>query len=267
MNKSSLLIILQVCLLCLVWLTTSQAQERNPSLDDTITLRLGPFLANLDATAKVRGQDISIDENIDTSDLDFSVYGLWRITSKWRIEAGYTGINKSTNDSLESALSLSGVSIPAGLSVETEFKTRVLRLALGYAFMRGDKYEFGADLGVNLTSLKETFQATIPGTGRLDADLLDIDEPLPTIGLFYNYAFTSKWYLASRAGLFALSIGDIEGTIFDVSAAIEYRPWKNVGFGASYIYTSADLEISGQGAATDIEYDYNGPILYVVVGF
>lgn len=267
MNKSFLLL-LQVCFLCLVWTSaTIHAQERNPALDETVTLRLGPFLANLNTTVKVRGQEFSIDENIDASDLDFSVYGLWRITPKWRLEAGYTGVNKSTNDSLDSALSFNGISIPAGTSVDSEFTSRVLRLALGYAFLRGDKYEFGADLGVNLTSLKETVQATIPGTGGLDTDLLDVDEPLPTIGLFYNYAFTSKWYLTSRAGLFALSIGDVEGTIFDVSAAIEYRPWKHVGFGASYIYTAADLEISDEGAATDIEYDYNGPILYVVVGF
>ena len=52
------------------------AQTRNPALDESLTLRMGPFLANLDATVKVRGQDLKVDENIDTSDVDFSIYGL-----------------------------------------------------------------------------------------------------------------------------------------------------------------------------------------------
>lgn len=129
------------------------------------------------------------------------------------------------------------------------------------------KYEFGVDLGINITSVKESFRATIPGVGPVGLTTLDVTEPLPTVGLFYNYALSEKWYLTSRAGLFAFDIGDIDGTIYDIFGGIEFRPWEHVGFGAAYTYTSADLTITESGVKTNIEYDYNGPLLYIVVGF
>ena len=243
------------------------AQSRNPALDETVTLKLGPLWASLDATVKAFGQDLKVDENIDASDVDFSAYGLWRITPQWRLEASYSGIDKSAGDTLDSSVKLGPLTIPAGVSLAGSLETSVLRLAVGYAFLRSESYEFGVDLGINITSVKESFRATIPGVAPVGLTTLDVTEPLPTVGLFYNYAFSEKWYLTSRAGLFAFDIGDIDGTIFDVFGGIEYRPWEHVGFGAAYTYTSADLTITESGVKTDIEYDYNGPLLYVVVGF
>jgi len=243
------------------------AQSRNPSLDETVTLRLGPLWAGLEASVKAFGQDLTVDENIDVSDVDFSVYGLWRITPQWHLEAGYSGIDKSAGDTLDNSVTLGSITVPAGVSLAGSLETSVLRLAVGYAFLRSESYEFGVDLGINFTSVKESFRATIPGIAPVSLTTLDVTEPLPTVGLFYNYAFSEKLYLTSRAGLFAFDIGEIDGTIFDVFGGIEYRPWEHVGFGAAYTYTSADLTITDRNVKTDIEYDYYGPLLYVVVGF
>ena len=73
--------------------------------------------------------------------------------------------------------------------------------------------------------------------------------------------------MTSHFGAFAFEIGDVDGTIFDFFGGIEYRPWQNAGIGLAYIYTTADLTITDDGVEYDIEYDYNGPMLYLVVGF
>ncbi|MCK5516848.1 MAG: hypothetical protein KAI39_08240, partial [Desulfobulbaceae bacterium] len=239
----------------------------NPTLDETVTLRMGAFWANFDATVKAYGQDFNQDESIDAGDVDFSISGLWRITPRLRLEAGYTGISKESTESLDAATNVGSLTIPAGLSLNSKFETEVLRLSLGYAFMRSDSSEFGVDLGVNVTSIKESFRANIPGHSGINITTFDVSEPLPTIGLFFNYAFSSEWYFTSRFGAFAFDIGDIDGTIFDAFGGVEYRPWQNVGFGLAYMYNSADLTITDGGIKTDIEYDYNGPLLYLTVGF
>jgi len=257
-----------ICLLASQLLVmAATAQNRNPTLDETITLRLGPFLANFNATVKAFGQDIKVDENITTDDVNFAIYGLWRITPRLRLEAGYSGINTTTSEGLEESINVGSLTIPAGLSLEGEFETEVLRMALGYAFMRGDSSEFGIDLGVNYTTIRESLRVSIPGIPGSEINSLDVSEPLPTIGLFFNYAFTPELYMTSRFGAFSFDIGDIDGTIFDLFGGLEYRPWQHAGIGLAYLYNSADLTISDGGVKTDIEYDYHGPLLYLTVGF
>ena len=243
------------------------AQDRNPTLDETLTIRLGPFLANFNATVNAFGHDLKVDENLTTDDTNFAIFGLWRITPRWRLEAGYSGINTSTSEGLEESINIGSLTIPAGLSLDGEFETEVLRLAVGYAFMRGDSSEFGVDLGVNYTTIKESFRVSIPGSQGSEINSLDVSEPLPTIGLFFNYAFTPELYMTTRFGAFAFDIGDMDGTIFDLFGGLEYRPWQHAGIGLAYLYTSADLTITDSGVKTDIEYDYSGPLLYLTVGF
>ena len=108
------------------------AQDRNPTLDETLTIRLGPFLANFNATVKAFGHDLKIDENLTTDDVNFAVYSLWRITPRLRLEAGYSGINTTTSEGLEESINVGSLTIPAGLSLEGEFEIEVLRMALGY---------------------------------------------------------------------------------------------------------------------------------------
>ena len=242
-------------------------QTRNPALDETVTVRLGPFLANLDATVKAYGQELDIDEGVDTSNIDFAIYGLWRITPRIRLEAGYSGISKESTETLGADIDLGGLTIPAGLSLNGKLETEVLRAALGYAFYRGDHSEFGIDLGVNYTTLKQSFGAQLPGLPGLQVTSLDVSEPLPTIGLFFNYSFSRELYLTTRAGLFSFDIGDMDGTIFDCFGGLEYRPWQHVGLGLAYTLNAADLTIKGDIQETDVEYTYHGPLLYLVVGF
>jgi len=250
-----------------LFITAAMTQDRNPALDETITLRFGPLAASFDATVKAYGQDLKSDESLDAGDVDFSVTGLWRITDRWRMEAAYSGIEKNSSAGTPADITIGSVTIPAGFALSSDFETSVLRVAAGYAFVRNDTTEFGVDLGVNYTTVKQSFGVKVPGSPAIKDSVLDVSEPLPTIGLFFNYAFNSKWYLTTRAGAFAFDIGDIDGTIFNVYGGVEYRIWENFGLGAAYMYNAADLTITDGNVKADIEYDYNGPLLYLVVGF
>jgi opacity protein-like surface antigen len=266
--KAKLCVISGIILLAShLFVADATAQSGNPALNESVTLRLGPLWANFDATVKAYGQDLEEDDSIDTSDMDFAISGMWRITSRLQLEAAYSGINKESSDFLDADINLGSMTVPAGLEIDSKFESQVLRLSLGYAFLRDESTEFGVDLSVNYTTVKQSFGATEPGTQEIKVTPFDVSEPLPTVGLFFNYAFSPEWYLRSNVGVFAFDIGDIDGTIFDFSGGVEYRPWQHVGLGLSYIYTSADLTITDDNAKTDIEYDYNGPIFYLVVGF
>ena len=53
----------------------------------------------------------------------------------------------------------------------------------------------------------------------------------------------------------------------DADATIEFRPWQPAGLGLAYLFNSADITITDAGEKTDIEWEYKGPLLYLVLGF
>ena len=61
-------------------------------------------------------------------------------------------------------------------------------------------------------------------------------------------------------------IGGLDGDFYNAFAAIEWRPWKNVGLGASHLYNKADGNITSGGTTTAFDYQYDGPFAYVVFG-
>lgn len=140
-------------------------------------------------------------------------------------------------------------------------------LAMGYAFRHEENWELGLDLGINFTSVKQSIHVSGSVVGDADLPSIDVDEPLPTLGVFFNYALSSKLYWTSRAGAFAFDVGDIDGTIYELIGGVEFRPWEHAGLGLSYMFNSADITVTDAGQPTDVEWEYKGPILYLVAGF
>ena len=57
------------------------------------------------------------------------------------------------------------------------------------------------------------------------------------------------------------------GTIFELFGGIEFRPWQHFGIGLAYTLSATDLTISNNNNKYDVDYDYSGPLLYLVAGF
>lgn len=255
MNKKFLTIVMTVIMVMMVAMTATANNTNNPAMHQDFTLKAGLFWGSFDTTVKVLGQDVGFDTDLGDSDTNFAINGMWRITDRWFAEAGYNGLTaSSTGRSLASG----------GVNMKNDFETSVIRVAGGYSIYRTDSLEMGVDLAVNFTNIKNSTKMAINGIKLTD---LDISEPLPTVGIFANYSFSDEWYLTTHAGLFAFEIGDVDGTIWDLRAGVEYRPWENYGFGLSYIYTNANVDLQDGQRTIDLEYEYYGPTLYFVAGF
>jgi hypothetical protein len=48
---------------------------------------------------------------------------------------------------------------------------------------------------------------------------------------------------------------------------VEWRPWKNVGFGLAYTYNDADITVKADTGDTDVNWTYQGPFAYLTLGF
>jgi hypothetical protein len=119
---------------------------------------------------------------------------------------------------------------------------------------------------LSLTTIENRVSISVPGAPTITPIDQDITEPLPTIGLFWHQAFSPQWMLMVNAGYMGLEVGGLDGDFYSALASIEWRPLKNVGFGAAYMYQQADGTITSEGISTTFDYQYDGPFAYVMFG-
>lgn len=243
-----------------------QAQSINPTLDDVFSVRLGPFFTNFNTKVSVGGTDFDQERFLDDNTTTVAAYATWRITPKFRLNLGYSDISRDDSRTLSSGLPIGGITVPAGTVVATNYGTKQLPIALGYAFVKTDRTEFGVQAGVSITTIENSISISVPGVPAITPVNQDVTEPLPTIGLFWNQALSPQWAISARLGYLGLKIGDIDADFWDGLAAIEWRPAKNFGLGAAYLYTSADGTINSNSVAQDFDYEYSGPFVYLTIG-
>ena len=73
--------------------------------------------------------------------------------------------------------------------------------------------------------------------------------------------------LASSFRYLPLEIGDLDANFYEAFLGVEWRPWKNVGIGAAYLYTQADGNIINGSNTTAFDYQYDGPFMYLMFGW
>jgi hypothetical protein len=245
-----------------------QAASLNPTLDDRFQVRLGPFFANVDSTIKVSEREIDLEESLDDSDITGAIYLNWRVTPRINLAFGYSQVTREESVTLDPNGPLGDLAnLPGGAKFTGEFNTRIYRFGAGYSVFRNEKSEIGISLGVSALNIEDTL-AFVPVGGPqfilLDSD---ITEPIGSIGISGSYAFSPQWLISGRIGYLGVTIGDIEGTMFDVMGAVEWRPWKNIGFGAAYSYNDADLTVKQDSGEVDVNWAYHGPFAYLTIGF
>ena len=244
-----------------------QAAEINRSLDDRVQVRIGPFFANVDSKIKLStGEEADLEAALDDRDTTGAFYLGWRVTKRIRLDVGYSRVTRSESKTLDQDIPLGNIAtIPAGSALEGEFNTSLLRFTAGYALLRNEKSELGLSLGVAAIGLEDSISFTPAGGSSITLVDGDSTEPLGTIGIYGTYGFAPNWAVLGKVGYLGFDFGDIEGQIWDVYGAVEYRPWKNFGFGAAYVYTNADITQTEKNI--DVDFEYSGPIAYLTFGF
>ncbi len=112
-----------------------------------------------------------------------------------------------------------------------------------------------SDFGISTKGLHNLFTITIP-----------------TLGIRADFAITPKWIFRSGLEAFYLEIGEFQGSILEAKVAIEYLPWKHLGFGLGFdslnVKVEADEEdypgIDFQGK---VNFHYTGLQLYAKLYF
>jgi hypothetical protein len=249
---------------------TAAAQTPHPEFQDRFSLELGAYFPKADTTAYLNnsaggtGTSVSFENllGVEDSKTTGTFTGRMRLGEKWRVELGYTSLDRSGSRAIGQTVSWGDNTYPAGTTVNSNFQSETLRLSAGYSFVKNPNSEFGVALGLHTTQFEASLSAA--GIGTAKGDVL---APLPTIGVYGAYAFSPQWLLAGRIDFFSLSYKKYDGTVLDTTVKVDYRFHRNFGVGLGWRYVDYDFTASDGSYKGGIDYRFSGPVLQVTGSF
>lgn len=152
------------------------------------------------------------------------------------------------------------ITIPVGAKVDTTLDFDVYKLGYLWSFHHTDKVEMAVGAGLHIARIAINMHTDTTSSG-IDASDVSTSLPLPVLSFNIKYKVTPKfgWFLKSE--WFALKYDDWDGLYTDVTMAMEYRVFKNVGLGTGL--ASNNLELSED--ASDHKFKYENRITGVLI--
>jgi hypothetical protein len=248
------------------------------ALDDRYWLQAQAFWPDIDTkvevsnTAGTRGTEIDLESDLKLSDRKSlpAFFAGAKIGDRWSVVGEFYALNRSSSATANRDLTFDDVTYPAGATVSSEFKTDVYRVAVGYSFIKNDKADVGAVVGLHVTQ----FTVGLEGQGHVGGAALSTENrkrdalaPLPTVGLYGTYQATPKITLNGRVDYLSLKVSDYDGRLINVQASAAYRVWNNVDLGVMYRYVDYNLGIEKERWNGEVSYTFKGPALFAQVAF
>jgi hypothetical protein len=250
-------------------------------MDERLRLDLGGFFQKFTTTIRVdsaehgNGTEINVEDDLglDSNQANFRADGYWRFGRHGRLDFAYTGWNRKNTHVLDRDITVGDTVYHAGGTLDYQMKVSLAELYYGYSFWNTPKFEAGLQIGLSALVNKVAFDGT--GTvsgggsssgGTFTSESRSLTAPIPSIGAQIRYTLLPGFLATARFRGVGATIDNIKGSSTQLRAALDYYPWKNVGFGAAYDYM--DIKVTKEDDPTvELEYKYNGPMVYLSLVF
>jgi hypothetical protein len=256
---------------------SAKAEEGYGPGQDKWKFQLGGYFPAVDTQLKIDGGEVG--DHLDLEGLglssDESVWrldGYWRFAKKHRLGFGYYKLSRDGSAGLTEEIKIGDITIPVNANVATELDMGFYSIDYLYSLYQGEKWEISGGLGVYWVDLEFSIEASvdIDGTVILDGPFFestDFSGPLPYLALSFEYYITPKWLAIVKGGYFQLSVGDVDGTLANLGAKLEYQFTQRFGLGLGYDGFRIDVDIDDGNLHSNIEYKYHGVQLYGILRF
>ena len=251
-------------------------------------LNIGYYLATLDSSFRIGDQNLGIGLDIDvegllgltTTDSSFRIDGGYRFgqTQRHMVEFGWFRFHRDGSTILDVEIEIpelpdgsGGGSIGPG-QFDSVFNFDIIAVKYDYSFVFDKRVDLNLGIGLFIMPIEFGFIGTINDVVQSTVEE-SITAPLPVIGLGFDFAITPEWYIRQDADLFYLQIDDYKGGIANLMFALEYLPWKHVGFGFGlnwmqvFIEVDGETDVPGVDFVGDVEFSYFGLLLYLKTFF
>ena len=112
-----------------------------------------------------------------------------------------------------------------------------------------------------LASLAAGIGVTSPVRASVEDDI-STDLPVPQLGFSASTYLGKRFVFNGVLGYIAFDLDDWEGSVATAFVCVDYRTWKNFGFGLGYSYTDYDVDALSRDFLGKFEYTIDGFEIY-----
>ena len=245
---------------------------------DKWKFELGGYFPAIDTSLRVDavqdlGDDLDLEDKLGFSDDDalWRIDGYWRFFKRHRLNFGYYGFNRDASITLDEEIEIGDEVFPIGARVDSELNLGFYSFDYMYSYFQGEKWEMSAGLGAYWIDF-EFFANGQLKIGEEEEpekffESTDFNGPLPYLKLAFEYYITPQWLAIFKGGFFALEVGDVDGSLLNLGAKLEYQFTRAFGLGLGYDGFKIDVTFDDGDLRSDIEYKYHGIQLYGILRF
>jgi hypothetical protein len=261
-------------LLALVLLFAQRAAAQDipshPALTDRYYFGVGVFFPKTSTQAQLQNKVSGVGATVDfeqSLDMERSktvptAFGRWRIGERWRIDAEYFALNRTSERTLDRDIQWGDQTFPVNAQVAAKFNFSDLRVSAGYSFFRTTDKELGVGVGLHMASYEISLTSNSTGT-----DGEDVLAPLPVISLYAQFALTERWAMGSRIDRFSLSYDKYDGNLTSLGFDLVYQPFRHFGVGLGYRGLFIKMAVESDRATLRMRQTFEGPLVYVNASF
>ncbi len=241
----------------------------HPALQDRFYVGAGLFFPQTATSAQLQsrtGVGVNVDfENalgMTTAKSVPMALGRWRLGQRWRIEAEYFELNRSSHKQLDRDIQWGDTVYPVNAQLDAHFNFSDLRLSAGYSFFRRTDKEVGVGLGLHVAQYDVGLSANAFGT-----ESNAVTAPLPVVSVFGQFALTERWAISARLDRFILRYREFDGNVSALGLDLLYQPFRHVGFGLGSRALQINMSATDAGRALKFTQSFQGPLVFMNVSF
>jgi len=255
---------------------------KGPDLDtDRFNISFGTYLISFDTSAQLSpvsgaGTIVNMEEilGLDDRRTDVRIDGYWRFAHRHRLDWGvFFDSRKGTRD-LSEQIIWDDTTYDIGATIDSKFTTEYFKLAYRFAFVRDDRAEAGLSaglatmrLGIQLEGQGTIDQNGTPSSLQFVRESKDVLAPVPVIGLYGAFKITDGWYFRPSVEFLSYSGGDLEASIVDTRATVDWYFTERWGLGLGF--SRVRLHYADEGGDPQVQADskFGGGVFYLNYGF
>lgn len=240
-----------------------------------VTLGLGTYVVNTDTKVRVDGEtvgevvpgtEVDWEQTFGGGDVNrFRGDGQWRFAERHKLRLMAFDWSRDSTRQIDEEIVWDGETFEVDATISGEREFSVYEAAYEYAFLRRERYEVAATIGIHWTSF-EVSLAEVGGGGSVGSEA-STDAPLPVLGLRGTWNLGRSFWLDTTAQYFALSIDEFDGSLLNIRAALLWQPRTWFGLGLGYDYFGVDVEIDSDSFTGKADWAYDGPQVFYNVSF
>jgi hypothetical protein len=270
--------------------TPAVAQDNGEfaSFNDPFRVYLGGFSATLRSEITINGENVTpppldLEDALGVTDSDTVVWGgfQWTISQRNKIEFEFFQLKRDGFvDLFPDPVEVGDLIIESG-SINSVFDMSVGRLTYGFSLKRSKRMNLQVKGGLHIADFSVGLQLQgavcdvelgqmppgCPVAQTPPQESEEITAPLPHFGLSYSYAISEKVAARFQVLAFAIEINNVDGSLVELDADIDWKPWRNFGFGLGLRYFNVNVEAKGTNLNGEFDLEYYGPALYVSGSF